>query len=56
LGNGSVPSGKIKDGTIQRQDIAAGVMPAGATNVIYGTCYINIIAEANGFSSQKMQR
>ena len=50
LGDGIVTSGKIKDGTIQRQDIASGVMPAGATNVIYGTCHINIISEANGFA------
>ena len=50
LGDSIVTSGKIKDGTIQRHDIASGVLPRGATSVIYGTCYINIRADAGGFS------
>ena len=51
LGDAIVTSGKIKDGTIQRQDIASGMLPSGATTVIYGTCHVDIQADADGFDS-----
>jgi len=43
-GDATVTSGKIKDATIQKHDLAPGILPAGATNVLYGSCEIPTVA------------
>jgi hypothetical protein len=46
ISEGAISSLKIKDQTILREDFADGVLPSGASKIIFGTCTIEINAEA----------